>query len=243
MDSISIVDRVAAAKEDPSAADCLIKDYLPFIKAESYKVVGRIVTDEDDELSIAMIAFNEAIETYLPLKGAFLPYASLLIERRLIDFYRKEKRHLGQYSIDAPVFGDDDVTFADTLEDKTDAFGELDERNATQMEIFELNSQLNDYGLTLNDIADNSPKQERTLESCQRALAYARSFPALIEAFKRTRKLPLKELSEGSGVHRKTLERHRKYLMALLLIYSNGYEIIRGHLRQIAFQTEGGRGA
>ena len=36
-----------------------------------------------------------------------------------------------------------------------------------------------------------------------------------------------------SGVERKTLERHRKYILAMLLIQTNGYEIIRGHLRHV----------
>lgn len=31
----------------------------------------------------------------------------------------------------------------------------------------------------------------------------------------------------------KTLERHRNYLVAILLAYTNGYEIIRGHLSRI----------
>ena len=34
-------------------------------------------------------------------------------------------------------------------------------------------------------------------------------------------------------MERKTLERHRKYMVALLLIHTNGYEIIRGHLTQV----------
>ena len=42
------------------------------------------------------------------------------------------------------------------------------------------------------------------------------------------------ELSAGSGTDRKTMERHRKYLVALLLAFTNGFEIIRGHLRQMA---------
>lgn len=240
MESTSIVDRVYAAKGDSAAADSLIRDYLPFIKAQTYKVVGRMITDEDDELSIAMIAFHEAIESYSRLRGAFLPYASLVMERKLIDFFRKEKRHMGQLSIDVPVMENEDATYSETLEDQTDAYGEFEMRDATRAEIMELTAQLQEYGITLNDIADNSPKQERTLESCQLALAHARAYPAIIEEFKRTKKLPLKALVEGSGVERKTLERHRKYMMALLLIFSNGYEIIRGHLKQIVYQTKGG---
>ncbi len=240
MESTPIVDRVYAAKGDSTAADSLIRDYLPFIKAQAYKVVGSMITEEDDELSIAMIAFHEAIESYSRFRGAFLPYASLIIERRLIDYHRKEKRHYGQLSIDVPVMEDGATTYSDTLEDKKDTYGDIHMRDATRSEIMELTAQLQEYGLSLSDITENSPKQERTLESCQLALAHARAFPRLIEEFKRTKRLPLKELSEGSGVERKTLERHRKYLMALLLIYSNGYEIIRGHLKQIVYQKKGG---
>ena len=55
----------------------------------------------------------------------------------------------------------------------------------------------------------------------------------LLDELLETKRLPLGKLSDGSGVERKTLERHRKYLVALLLIYTNGYEIIRGHLAQV----------
>ena len=54
-----------------------------------------------------------------------------------------------------------------------------------------------------------------------------------MDTFLRTKKLPLNDLAAGSGVERKTLERHRKYMVALLLIYTNGYEIIRGHLKNV----------
>ena len=49
-----------------------------------------------------------------------------------------------------------------------------------------------------------------------------------------TRRLPVGELVNGSGVDKKTIERHRRYLVAILLAFTNGYEIIRGHLCQIA---------
>ena len=55
----------------------------------------------------------------------------------------------------------------------------------------------------------------------------------------KTKKLPIEAVSKGSGVERKTLERHRKYMVALLLAYTNGYEIIRGHLSRLVPSEEG----
>ena len=70
-------------------------------------------------------------------------------------------------------------------------------------------------------------------------LDHARSAPELLDRLVQTRRLPVGELVLGSGVDKKTIERHRKYLVAILLAFTNGYEIIRGHLCQIA--PQGGR--
>ena len=55
----------------------------------------------------------------------------------------------------------------------------------------------------------------------------------LLKRVEDTGKLPMGELSAGSGTDKKTMERHRKYLVAILLAFTNGYEIIRGHLCQV----------
>ena len=60
----SIIIRVNMAKDDVNAADLLIRDYLPFIRSEASKCISRICTDQDDEYSIAMMAFYEAIKGY-----------------------------------------------------------------------------------------------------------------------------------------------------------------------------------
>ena len=61
----------------------------------------------------------------------------------------------------------------------------------------------------------------------------ALAHPALLKKVEESGKLPIAELSQSSGVEKKTLERHRKYLVAILLAFTNGYEIIRGHLCQL----------
>ena len=71
------------------------------------------------------------------------------------------------------------------------------------------------------------------MAACMAVLRFARENPALLEKLVKTKKLPLAQLVRGAGVEKKTLERHRKYLVAILLAFTNGYEIIRGHLRGI----------
>ena len=233
-----ILEQVYAAKESVQAADQLIGNYLPFIRAETAKFLKRPPEEgRDDELSIAMIAFHEAIGGYAKHRGSFLKYASMLIRSRLIDYARKERRHRQTVSLDAPAAGEESASLGETLPEERDHPEESAHRQATRQEIEELSRQMESFGVSLSDVADNCPKQQRTLQACRKALAYARENSWLLEELVRGKKLPLAKLSDGSGVERKTLERHRKYLVALLLIYTNGYEIIRGHLAQV---MEGG---
>lgn len=228
-----IIQRVYKAKEDTKAADELIGAYLPFIKSEAAKHLKRpCIEEHDDELSIAMIAFHEAVLGYSRGRGAFLPYASMLIKSRLIDYMRKESRHRGHLSMEAPV-GEDGDTVGEQIPSETDHHEELLHRDATRAEIEELSRQMELFGVSLTDVADNCPRQKRTLDACRKVLDYAGAHPAILEELLRTKRLPIARLAEGSRVERKTLERHRKYLVALLLICTNGYEIIRGHLKQV----------
>lgn len=93
---------------------------------------------------------------------------------------------------------------------------------------------LKGFGISFSDVADNCPRQERTLRSCQRVLLEARRHPEYLDELIQTKKLPITALSKLSGVDKKTLERHRKYLIAVLLAFTNGYEIIRGHLYHLS---------
>lgn len=231
-----IVQQVLAAKSNTQAADDLISDYMPFIKSETAKFLGRIpVEGHDDELSIAMFAFYEAAMAYDSARGAFLKLASVAIRRRLIDYSRKEKRHSQVISLYDTADGEEDGdTLLEKLDSGRDDIAELESRRAARDEIEEFSRQLADFGITLSEVADNCPKQERTLTACLNALAYARENPLLLDQLISSRKLPIGPLASGSGVERKTLERHRKYLVAIMLAYTNGYEIIRGHLYRIS---------
>lgn len=235
----NIVQLVYAAKTDREAADALIQQYMGFIRSETVKFIHAAPEDgHEDELSLAMLAFYEAILHYERIRGSFLGYAAQAIRNRLIDHYRAERRHRGHASLQE-TGGEDGREFGDTLPDTRDGIADSDLRLASRQEIAAFGAQLAEFGITFSDVADNCPKQDRTLAACRRVLDHARSAPELLDRLVQTRRLPVGELVLGSGVDKKTIERHRKYLVAILLAFTNGYEIIRGHLCQIA--PQGGR--
>ena len=187
-----------------------------------------------------MFAFYEAVQGYERGRGAFLPYAAASIRNRLIDYIRKEGRHQGLVSFDAPAGQEDDShALLEVTPDEKNGIQLWNVRTATREELDEFRRNLTEYGISLSDVADNCPRQDRTLKACHKVLEAARSHPKLLEHLIQSRKLPIAELSELSGVSRKTMERHRTYLVAILLAYTNGYEIIRGHLCQISPGKEG----
>ena len=154
-----ILEQVYAAKESVQAADQLIGDYLPFIRAETAKFLKRPPEEgRDDELSIAMIAFHEAIGGYAKHRGSFLKYASMLIRSRLIDYARKERRHRQTVSLDAPAAGEESASLGETLPEERDHPAESAHRQATRQEIEELSRQMESFGVSLSDVAEKAAR-------------------------------------------------------------------------------------
>ena len=70
-----------------------IEESIPFIVKTTSSFLGRYVcTDNDEEFSIALIAFNEAIERYDEERGNFWSFAKLVIESRLKNNLQKNAR-------------------------------------------------------------------------------------------------------------------------------------------------------
>lgn len=230
--------RVLAARGDPVAINAIIKDYQPFIASEASKLCGgrRMEYGVDDELSCAMWGFFDAVNTYEQDKSGFLHYASIVMRRKIIDYLRKENKHQGN----VPIHSDDEDKpgLEETL--AQDDGRETEERMATQEEIAELSQELAGYGITFTDLTTTRPKQQRTLSACGLVAGWATEHPQPVAEMKRSKKLPIAHICEYTGLERKTIERHRKYIIAVIIIYSNGYEIIRGHLSKVLVVRKGG---
>ena len=83
-----------AQKGDLCARDELIRNHRDFIAKTSSRACNRYLTWDNDELSVALIAFNEAVDKFSPDEGAaFQTFAQRVIRNRLVDYFRKESKH------------------------------------------------------------------------------------------------------------------------------------------------------
>jgi len=135
---------------------------------------------------------------------------------RLTDYFRRQAKFSAELSISPEVFS------GEAEEDSPD-FGlqaavvrrtaSTPDNSAIKDEIEAANKLFCEYGFSFYDLAACSPKSEKTRKMCARAVAFLMDRPLLITEMRRTKQLPLKAL-EQPGIPRKTLERHRKYMIA-----------------------------
>jgi len=89
------------------------------------------------------------------------------------------------------------------------------------------------YGFSFFELADFSPKAEKTKKACAKAVAYIVKNPELMREMQATKQLPAKAVVENTGLPRKILERHRKYIIAAAEIISGDYPCLANYMRYI----------
>ncbi|AGA68878.1 RNA polymerase sigma-I factor [Desulfitobacterium dichloroeliminans LMG P-21439] len=211
---------VSAQQGDTLAREELIQSYKPFIAKVSSKICNRYLTwDNDDELSIALLAFNEAIDHFNPQGGAeFLSFAQTVIHRRLVDYFRKEGKH--QHLSLSPMNPEDEELSRYDMNLSQEQYQEEQKKMQFAEVIENYVRVLNEYGVTLDDLVKVSPKHRDSKETLIRVTLTLVNYPHLLAQLKKQKLLPMKELELLTRVKRKVLEKGRKYIIALALILS-----------------------
>lgn len=231
------------AKTDDAFLNEFILSNKRFILGVAYKVTGRFVTESDDEWSIALIAFHEAIQAYDESKGSFKSFAGLVIKRRLLDNADAQQKFSCEISTD---FGgaepeEDDILPPATLEANKriaeDSVSATNERTALQDEIAAMQEILGSYGFSFFDLASSSPKAQKTKDACATVIRCILDDQTLLASMKQSKTIPSKELCQKTGVAKKILERHRKYIITASEILSGDFPMLSEYLH---FITQGG---
>ena len=231
----AVADVRAAQSGDASARERLIAQHTPLVLRVGARVCGRFLqAGRDDEVSIGLLAVNEAIDRYREGSGAsFAAFAEMVVRRRLIDQLRRQATHretpFSQFEVE-----DADGSQWNPVEFERAQEIDLDRRAAEERraEIAEFTQFLRPYGVTLADLVRQSPQH---LDARARAVRVARAVTERAEwreYLRRHRALPLREMEAAAelAVSRKTLERQRKFIIAVAVILMEGLHTLRAYI-------------
>ncbi len=204
---------------DACERERLIQEYVPFIvKTASKYIGGYLDLNNSDEYSIALIAFNEAIDKYNASKGSFVGFSSLVIRNRLKDFSVKDRKYYNNIR-------EQDKK----IEDNNDFTERLDLRN--QIEIFTI--KLETFNITLGQLVKESPKHHDTRVRSVKMAKYIIDVNELKDNFYRLKRLPVLVLSRVFEVATKTIKRTRKFTIATTIVLDSELNLLKSRVLHI----------
>lgn len=221
-----LTQRIARAKRDDAELERMVADYLPFIKKEVGKT-GAQALEYDDRISLGMLVFMGCVRQYEEQRGAFLSYASTCIRNRLVDEVRKQDK-AGTVSFTL----DEEAESGATLDARVSlaAYDKKQEQLGLQEEIGLLSDQLAAYGISFGDLARICPRQKRSRALCADLARQVLDEEEMRAGFQQSGRLPQRELARKAGVSEKTVEKYRRYIVALLVIYQGDYPGIGAYI-------------
>lgn len=223
-----------ARQGNRQAREELLQRYQPLVLRVGAQVSGRYLrVGQDEEVSVGLMALNEAVDRYDPDRGAsFLSFAEMVIRRRLIDYYRRQKG-LPEVPLSDLETEDDEGNVIARVEEREaiHRYSVQEEAQDRRDEIQRFTRRLLEFGIKFTHLTEDCPKHEDAREraiDCARVVA---ENPLLREHLLVRKELPLKQLETRVEVSRKTLERQRRYIIAVSLIMVEDFYHLRHYIR------------
>lgn len=225
-------DRLQKIKSgDSEEREKLIQEYIPFvIKTVSNHINRYLESENSEEYSIGLEAFNEAIDKYESSRGNFISFAELVIKSRITDYLRKVKKHSMTLSIDQLEKGEEKWSH-DNL--RTEDFTE---RIALKDEIQILEKRLSAFEISFQDLVEEAPKHSDTRGKAIEISKYIVGHQELKDELMRKKTLPSSRLVQETNVTIKMLKRSRKFIIATALILDSDLD----GLKQYILGSKGG---
>ncbi|TCJ02572.1 RNA polymerase sigma factor SigI [Cytobacillus praedii] len=222
---------------DAALQNEIIDSYKPFIAKTVSSVCKRYIHESDDEFSIGLIAFNEAIQKYSSEKGSSLiSFAEVLIKRRVIDYIRQQAKYQ-DLSVDFTYgFNDDEEQQAGMIvenERSLDEFKKKTEEELRREEIIRFTAFLREFELSFQDLLEQSPKHADARKNAMIVAKKLTENEELKQILLDKKRLPIKKLEKEVSISRKTIERNRKYIIAIALVLIGDYIYLKDYIKGV----------
>ena len=200
--------------------DEFIEEHLPFIIKSISKVTKRYVSIEnDEEFSIGVLAFHEAMKKYSEDKGPFLPFANLVISSRIKNYLLKENKHRLDPSLES--LKEEGIEFSE------DVINPIEDRNHLKEEIESLNSHMKEFGFDFEDLVDDAPKHKKTRENAINLSEKISKERPLVDFMYEKKRLPIKRISLQFNVTEKIIKGSKKFIITVIIIFDKNYRNLK----------------
>ena len=208
-------EEIEAIKVDEATREDFLRSYEKKIRFWASKASKRFVSEHDDLYSIALIAFNDAIDSYEAEKGAFISFSKKAVQNRIIDHLRKESR---EKALPFSSFEKEEESESELQIASAESFS-----TPLAIEIFSLSEELKKFRIDFYTLAKSSPAAKKTRSACRALAKEIAEDPTLLEKMYEKRTLPASLICKKTGAKPKLLEKFRKYIITGALIYANSY--------------------
>ena len=189
-----------------------------FVYSTTSKLCKRHLTwENDEELSIALMAFNIACEKYDKTKGNFYGFGKTIIKNALIDFFRKNK------SSPNLIFDNNNGSMENFIDGKN-SINNFDIQIENQLRAAEINlfsEELLKYKIDFNSLINLSPSHKDTRNNLLNVAFLSAREDSILSYLKTKKRLPTKEIIILTASNRKLIEKWRIYIISLILILIN----------------------
>lgn len=222
--AVTLEQRVLSAKSSNEELEALLNEYRPFVLSS---VLSVCPAGGDDALQTGFIAFAQAVNIYSEDKGAFLSLARTIIKRRVVDLVRKETASKEEPILD----GSQDATdgMVQTASALVYRINVENEERREEMAAFA--AELEKWSISVNQLAKASPHHESTKSACKTVVYEMISNEALLEVFMNEKRLPVVELTRKTGIKRKLIEDHRRYIVAAIIIHTGDFPYMQEYVK------------
>lgn len=218
--------RVLRAQAAPAALEGLVRDYLPFVRAQ-LAGKGTLGLEYDDMESLALLTFVGCVRQYAPGRGGFLGFCKVSIHNRLIDEARKQGGYRAKV---VPLFPAPEGGTSPDEEASLAAYDRAREAQGLREEIESLSCALAPFGVSFAELPRICPKQGRSRRQCLALARVVAGDQAHRAQLLGAHRLPQGTLAKRFGLSAKTVEKHRKYIVTLAVLLCGDYPAIRAFL-------------
>lgn len=183
-----------------------------------YNFILRILEEVDrvkcginlEDYSIAVIAYNFALESYKKEMGSQIVYLRALIKAELLRYYR-EKGYYFNFSNGNILLDEDFIKEEEKVEYYNKIYTDIDR----------LDKELKSHNISYRKIRNYTPRKESIKNYLLNvAMIFSRE-KFLLDYIKRTGKIPYKRLRLYGEFKEDIIEKYNKYVVVLTTLFSN----------------------